>query len=104
MLTCRRCAEPLQYVHGHGTCLNPACPLKGVNQAECCQAEQAENLQKPVSAPQEATGGGCGDGMGEDAWETYRCPVCASPMGEHGRDRMRGTDQVRYLCPAGEAG
>lgn len=29
----------MAYVHGHGTCVRSECPMRGVNQAECCSGE-----------------------------------------------------------------
>jgi hypothetical protein len=40
-MTCTLCREPIDYVHGHGACLNGRCPMFGVNQAPCCDGETA---------------------------------------------------------------
>jgi len=42
----------MRYVHGHGACINNQCPLYGLNQAECCDGEQACNV--PASTSQVA--------------------------------------------------
>lgn len=36
---CALCRRPLEYVHGHGACLDSRCPYFGLNQAECCSGE-----------------------------------------------------------------
>jgi len=33
---CSACGAPLQPIHGHGACLDSACPMFGVNQDPCC--------------------------------------------------------------------
>lgn len=43
MLRCALCKSELGYVHGHAACLRSGCPMFGVNQAECCSGETAEN-------------------------------------------------------------
>lgn len=37
------------YVHGHAACLDGACPMFGLNQAECCAGETAETCPAPTS-------------------------------------------------------
>jgi hypothetical protein len=43
VLRCALCRSELGYVHGHAACLRGGCPMFGVNQAECCSGETAEN-------------------------------------------------------------
>jgi uncharacterized protein YjlB len=43
MLRCAFCKTELGYVHGHAACVRSGCPMFGVNQAECCSGETAEN-------------------------------------------------------------
>lgn len=43
MLLCAFCKTELGYVHGHAACVRSGCPMFGVNQAECCSGETAEN-------------------------------------------------------------
>ena len=40
---CAFCRSELSYVHGHAACVRSGCPMFGVNQAECCSGETAEN-------------------------------------------------------------
>ena len=42
-MNCAWCRTPLGYVHGHAACLDGACPMFGLNQAECCDGETAES-------------------------------------------------------------
>jgi hypothetical protein len=42
-MRCAWCRRPLEDVHGHGACLNGGCPMFGLNQAECCSGETAED-------------------------------------------------------------
>jgi hypothetical protein len=56
----------MAYVHGHATCIAPGCPMKGVNQAECCTGEVgcpivAVRGPAPSPAPK-----GASDGARED--------------------------------------
>lgn len=37
------------YVHGHAACLAGACPMFGLNQAECCDGETADSCAVPTS-------------------------------------------------------
>ncbi len=46
-MRCSWCHKAMHYVHGHAACVNGACPMFGVNQAECCDGEQAENCPAP---------------------------------------------------------
>jgi hypothetical protein len=39
---CAFCQQPLGYVHGHAACLRGACPMFGVNQAECCAGDHGD--------------------------------------------------------------
>jgi hypothetical protein len=39
MLRCAFCGEPMEYVHGHAACVRSECPMRGVNQAECCSGD-----------------------------------------------------------------
>jgi hypothetical protein len=39
----------MAYVHGHATCVRADCPMKGVNQAECCDGETAAQCPVPTS-------------------------------------------------------
>jgi hypothetical protein len=32
----------MDYLHGHGACVNSRCPMYGLNQAPCCDGETAE--------------------------------------------------------------
>ncbi|UJR84596.1 hypothetical protein [Sandaracinus amylolyticus] len=40
MLRCAFCGTEMIYVHGHAACGRGECPMRGVNQAECCSGEQ----------------------------------------------------------------
>lgn len=60
MLACALCRRPLIYVHGHAACGERACPMFGVNQAECCSGETAETC--PVVVVPQAPPRGEGDG------------------------------------------
>ena len=40
-MVCAFCKGEMGYVHGHAACLRGACPMFGVNQAECCSGETA---------------------------------------------------------------
>lgn len=48
-MRCAWCRHPLDDVHGHGACLNNRCPMFGLNQAECCSGETAEDGWVPTS-------------------------------------------------------
>jgi len=48
-MNCRFCASTMAYVHGHAACVNNACPMFGLNQAECCDGETAEQCPMPTS-------------------------------------------------------
>jgi uncharacterized protein len=37
------------YVHGHAACVSSACPMRGVNQAECCDGETIAQCPVPTS-------------------------------------------------------
>jgi hypothetical protein len=39
----------MAYIHGHAACVNVSCPMKGVNQAECCDGETVANVPAPTS-------------------------------------------------------
>jgi hypothetical protein len=47
-MCCRLCRHPMAYVHGHAACVNGACPMRGVNQAECCDGETVSNAPAPT--------------------------------------------------------
>lgn len=49
MLRCSFCARDLVYVHGHAACLASDCPLRTLNQAECCTGETGCFLAVPRS-------------------------------------------------------
>ncbi len=40
-MTCAWCRKQMTYVHGHAACVDCACPMFGLNQAECCGGETA---------------------------------------------------------------
>ena len=40
-MNCAWCREAMDYLHGHGACVNGRCPMYGVNQAPCCDGETA---------------------------------------------------------------
>lgn len=46
---CRFCREEMVYIHGHAACVRGTCPMFGVNQAECCDGETAENCSLSTS-------------------------------------------------------
>ncbi|MBK6531557.1 MAG: hypothetical protein IPF99_18695 [Deltaproteobacteria bacterium] len=48
-MRCRFCREEMAYIHGHAACVRSACPMFGVNQAECCDGETAENCSLPTN-------------------------------------------------------
>jgi hypothetical protein len=48
-MRCAWCRHPLDEVHGHGACLRNGCPMFGLNQAECCSGETAEDGWVPTS-------------------------------------------------------
>ncbi len=33
----------MAYIHGHASCINNSCSMFGLNQAECCSGENANN-------------------------------------------------------------
>jgi hypothetical protein len=43
VMRCALCKSDLGYIHGHAACVRSGCPMYGVNQAECCSGETAEN-------------------------------------------------------------
>lgn len=49
-MRCKWCETALHYVHGHGACLNKACPMFGLNQAECCDGETCQPLAETATA------------------------------------------------------
>ncbi len=49
MLRCSFCARDLVYVHGHAACVSAECPLRMLNQAECCTGETGCFLAVPRS-------------------------------------------------------
>lgn len=49
-MKCRLCSEPLLWVHGHGQCDTHGCPLKGQNQAPCCEGETSCSVTKGGTA------------------------------------------------------
>lgn len=55
-MRCSWCRHPLDEVHGHGACLHSRCPMYGLNQAECCQGETAEEGWVPTSDLASAAG------------------------------------------------
>ncbi len=48
-MKCAWCGESLAYVHGHAACLDGACPMFGLNQAECCDGETAAIGSTPTA-------------------------------------------------------
>lgn len=56
-MICAFCGSALIYVHGHATCGQGACPMFGVNQAECCSGETVAcgpltaEVRAPLLAP-----------------------------------------------------
>ncbi len=40
----------MHYVHGHAACVAQGCPMRHVNQAECCDGETAAQCPLPTSA------------------------------------------------------
>jgi hypothetical protein len=58
-MRCALCRSEMAYVHGHAACVKSACPMFGVNQAECCSGETAEcgPLTAEVAAIDDAEGG-----------------------------------------------
>ncbi|MCE9638409.1 MAG: hypothetical protein K8T90_22130 [Planctomycetes bacterium] len=48
-MRCAWCRLTLDYVHGHAACLNHACPMFGLNQAECCSGETGDDGWVPTS-------------------------------------------------------
>jgi hypothetical protein len=42
MLQCAFCRGSLEYVHGHAACVRGGCPMRGVNQSDCCSGEQGD--------------------------------------------------------------
>ncbi|MBO6938329.1 MAG: hypothetical protein JJ863_25390 [Deltaproteobacteria bacterium] len=48
-MRCRLCHQPMAYIHGHAACITSACPMFGVNQAECCDGETIANCPAPTS-------------------------------------------------------
>jgi len=45
----RLCGSQMAWVHGHAACVRVDCPMKGVNQAECCDGETAAQCPAPTS-------------------------------------------------------
>jgi uncharacterized protein len=48
-MRCRLCRNEMVYVHGHAACVSAGCPMRGVNQAECCDGETIEQCPVPTS-------------------------------------------------------
>ena len=48
-MKCRLCRQEMGYVHGHAACLESRCPMFGLNQAECCGGETADQCPVPAS-------------------------------------------------------
>jgi len=48
-MTCALCRGPMDYVHGHAACLDGRCPMFGLNQAECCGGETADQCPLATS-------------------------------------------------------
>lgn len=48
-MTCSWCRRSMDYVHGHAACVDSRCPKFGLNQAECCGGETAEQCPVPAS-------------------------------------------------------
>jgi uncharacterized protein len=48
-MRCRLCRNEMVYVHGHAACVSSACPMRGANQAECCDGETIEQCPVPTS-------------------------------------------------------
>lgn len=46
-MRCWLCNAELHYVHGHGFCARPDCPLRGMNLEPCCQGECAQASSVP---------------------------------------------------------
>ena len=42
-LFCSCCKNEMAYIHGHASCINNSCSMFGLNQAECCSGENANN-------------------------------------------------------------
>jgi hypothetical protein len=51
-MNCSWCRETMDYLHGHGACVNGRCPMFGQNQAPCCDGETAG--QCAVVSPENA--------------------------------------------------
>jgi len=48
-MTCAWCRVTMDYLHGHAACVNGRCPMFGVNQAPCCDGENAGQCPVPTS-------------------------------------------------------
>jgi len=46
---CAFCRREMAYIHGHAACVTSGCPMRGVNQAECCDGEMAGATPVPTS-------------------------------------------------------
>ena len=44
-LMCSWCKNTMVYLHGHAACVNNSCAMFGLNQAECCSGENANNCE-----------------------------------------------------------
>ncbi len=44
-LRCSWCKQDMAYIHGHASCINNACAMFGLNQAECCSRENTESCK-----------------------------------------------------------
>jgi hypothetical protein len=42
-LNCSWCKSQMEYLHGHAACINNACAMFGLNQAECCSGENTQS-------------------------------------------------------------
>ena len=66
---CAFCQQPLGYVHGHAACLHGACPMFGVNQAECCAGERGDCVATSTAASTPVTQGAVtSKHLGKLAW------------------------------------
>ena len=48
-MNCAWCRLTMDYLHGHAACVNGRCPMCGVNQAPCCDGENADQCPVPTS-------------------------------------------------------
>ena len=50
-LFCSWCKNEMAYIHGHASCINNSCSMFGLNQAECCSGENANNCVFLLNMP-----------------------------------------------------